>query len=145
MKKELEIDCVSELLHTVSEDMKGDAYLAEIIFKDNIIVTKESFPTAENNPKNLVLKAGQHSTLCEDGVTLRALITGYPVIIRNKNGEAHSIRVDIIPLLTVSEDKMQAMITLDPPLQEHRHLTRKLSKPFYNKRGSPMASTRLGF
>jgi len=115
MKEDLEIHFISELLHTVSEDTRSETHTAEIIFKDQILVSKSAFASTESNHKRLVLTAGRHSALSEDGNALISLTTGYPLIIRNNSGEAPSIQVDIIPLLAVSEDNMLAMLTLYPP------------------------------
>lgn len=115
MNEKAQIHFVSELTDTVSEDTNPAVYTAELIFKDQILVTKEPSAGAESTATKLLLKAGQHSALSTDGATLTALITGYPVIIRNKSDEPPSLQVDIFPLLSISEDTMQVLLTLYPP------------------------------
>lgn len=83
-----------------------------------LINPEEIYPT-----KPLELINGKHTLLSEDQNTLLAEIDGYPVISRKSTHEIDLIAASMIPLLSLSEDKMQADITLFPPVDGCQELT----------------------
>ena len=135
MEKQLKIHFVSELPHEPSDEASGELGKAEIILKDQVVLSKESSSATENKPQTQVLKAGENTALSEDGTTVTALIAGYPLLIRNESGEAPSLQVDIVPLLSVSEDNMQAMLTLYPPPAGTLILDEKTLKTILHQEG----------
>jgi hypothetical protein len=90
MKQDLKIHFVSELLHTVQEEIASEVYTAELILKNQILVSKNPPGMTDgdesNNLKQVELIPGQHSALSEDGAALRAMVTGYP-FMQNKGSD----------------------------------------------------------
>ncbi len=65
--------------------------------------------------KPLELVTGKHTLLSDDKLSIIAAIDGYPTVSRKSSKDIDLIMVTIIPLITLSEDRMEAVITLYPP------------------------------
>lgn len=123
MEDLLKIHFVSGLLQTVAGETTSMVYTSEIIIKGQILISKAPVTgTAERaeidesgSQKKIELVPGQHTALSEDGNALIALCTGYPQIHQTRDGGLISVQVDMVPLLQISEDNMQVLLTLYPP------------------------------
>lgn len=124
MKDALNIHYKSEILYEDGQDATSGVYTAEIIHKDQILISKNSAkPTAGQN--HLELLPGAYTALTEDGTAIKALVTGYPHLERYQTDGSQSVQVDMIPLLQIAEDNMQASLTLYPVLSDMPALSQK--------------------
>ena len=141
MKYTLKINFISELLQTIQGELSSEVQTAEIVLKDQILVSRSLSDTSESdgagNFKIIELLAGENCALSEDGNALIALISGYPFLEKSQNDRSLSVKVNIIPLIHVSTDNMEATLTLypaltnQPPLQ-HEQLQLILQKEGIN-------------
>lgn len=120
MKQALNTYFVSELLHTIQDEGAPEVYTTEIILKDQVLVSIIA-PSRIGDDKStdqskFQLIPGENTVLSEDGNALIALVTGYPFMERNQNDHSLSVQVNMIPLVHVSADNMQALLTLYPAL-----------------------------
>ncbi len=123
MKDALKVHYQSGILHEVEQETTSGVYTAEIIHKDQILISKIQANAAAGTegqknaePKHLELLPGAYSEMSEDGSALKALITGYPHLEQKMTGGSLSVKVDIVPLVYIAEDNMQALLTLYPAL-----------------------------
>ena len=65
------------------------------------------------------VRAGENVRTGEGGGHLIAEVSGYPVIDRSVKGSVEQLTVGIEPLITVTPDKMLALLHLRPPPQGH--------------------------
>lgn len=67
-------------------------------------------------PPNIqVVRPGEHVSLNERTQQIVAQASGYPVIVRTTKGLIEQLTVSIEPLITVTPDKMLALLHLKPP------------------------------
>ncbi len=122
MKQALNINFASEILQTIQGELSSEVYTAEIIIKDQILVSRILPETSEGDEtstlKKIELLSGENSSLSENGNALIALVTGYPFMEQSQNESASSVKVNIIPLIQVSADNMEATLTLYPALTD---------------------------
>ena len=122
MKDALNIHFKSEILYEDGNDTSSGVYTAEIIIKDQILVSIS--PTAATSGQtNHKLLPGAYTALTEDGTAIKALVTGYPQLERSQTASSQSIQVNMVPLLHIAEDNMQALLTLYPRLSDTQALT----------------------
>ncbi len=86
-------------------------------------------------PKPFELVNGKHTHLSEDKTTLLSEVDGYPIISQKIIREVELISVSMIPLLSLSEDKMQAKITLFPPVVNCLELTGQILFDILTEKG----------
>lgn len=84
--------------------------LSELVNQNKTLVALP--PDCSELSTNLI--AGENCRLSEDGKTVTAVVTGYPSLHKNTTDENTIVRVEVIPLITVSDDKMSATLTLYP-------------------------------
>ncbi len=118
MKQSFKIHFSSELLSTVQNEAIPETYTAEVIRKNQILVSRETATTPNDaesgNSREVELIAGEHTALSDDGNAIYSLIAGYPLLERRQKGGALSLQVKMTPLVQIQEDKMQASLTLYP-------------------------------
>ncbi|HID69759.1 MAG TPA: DUF342 domain-containing protein [Desulfobacterales bacterium] len=85
--------------------------------------------------KPFELMNGEHTLLSEDKKTLLTEVDGYPVLSQKTTREVDLIAVSMIPLLSLSEDKMQADISLFPPVNDCPELTGKILFDILTEKG----------
>ncbi|MBL4901256.1 MAG: DUF342 domain-containing protein [Desulfocapsa sp.] len=82
---------------------------------------------SETPPTNQTeLLHGKHTLLSTDKNTLLADIDGYPLLLKETGSKGDRILVEIVPLVSISDDKMRAGITLYPPVSACPELTGEL-------------------
>ena len=94
---------------TVSELVKKGFCLAN--YPDFAKYAKKGF---EKSP----LQAGSNTEFSKDGHSLLACVTGYPKIetMKQKDDEVPTLVISIEPLVQISPDKMQATLSIHPPI-----------------------------
>lgn len=81
-------------------------------------------PPADRIPQRpLELVAGKHTLLTDDKLTICSGIDGYPQVSSKTSKEIDLIMITMIPLVTISKDKMDAQLTIYPPLSDTPGLT----------------------
>jgi uncharacterized protein len=66
--------------------------------------------------KSVILLPGQHTALSATGDSLLATVAGYPKSAYNHAEGKDSMTISLTPLVCVSHDKMEALLTLYPPM-----------------------------
>ena len=67
-------------------------------------------------PAGITLQPGKHTSLSENGTSLIADISGYPVLSQTSKDQITVYRVDVTPIIEISADQMLASLTLLPAL-----------------------------
>ena len=98
-----------------------------------LVLLKNPGDISPQKPFELV--NGKHTLLSEDKTTLLSEVDGYPVLSQKITPEVGLIAVRMIPLLSLSEDKMQADITLFPPVVDCPELTAQTLFDILTKKG----------
>ena len=124
MKDALNIHFKSEILYEDDKDTTSGVYTAEIVLKDQILISKSPDATTTGHT-HFELLPGAYSELTEDGTAIKSLVTGYPHLERSQTGNSQSIQVNMVPLLHIAENNMQALLTLYPRLSDMSALTQK--------------------
>ena len=126
MKQSLRIHFISEIFQMVEEGVASEQYTAEVIFKNQVVVSKEVSEIDDNDrsatAKQIELIPGNNTALSEDGKAIKALVTGYPFMEQRQSGKVLSVQVDMIPLVHVQADRMRASLTLYPALSDRQVL-----------------------
>ncbi len=69
----------------------------------------------KGNQLTIKLIPGENTTLSEDGKHLLAAVTGYPTVSMQQYEKVCVVKVDMVPLISVSRDMMKAVMTFFPP------------------------------
>ncbi len=88
----------------------------ELVRKDQALITL-IIPSGDAPEKPFELIHGKHTRISSDKKSLLAEIDGYPVLSQKTDKEVEILLVEIIPLVSISHDTMQAKITLYPPVR----------------------------
>jgi len=97
----------------------------ELMRKDQPLV--QLVPSKETTSANTTeLIFGKNTRLSDDKRTLLADLDGYPILSQKTCEKVDVILVEIIPLVTISGDEMQALITLYPPISDCPELSGEL-------------------
>lgn len=89
--------------------------ISELVRRNQAIVQlTETSQTPVTTTTELVY--GKNTRLSEDQRTLLANVDGYPVLSKKTSKKITVILVEIIPLVAISKDKMEASLTLYPPV-----------------------------
>lgn len=103
----------------------GDDYTTDKVAVTELVranATLASYENAENYLKKgyeiAPVEPGEHAELGEDGESIIATVAGYPKVVkRNFKGTPELLSIiSIEPIITVSKDKMKAVISLHPPI-----------------------------
>lgn len=94
----------------------------ELLRQDQPLV-KLVEPTKGSPDHPVRLLSGTHTVLSENNDTLLAAVDGYPSLSRVKGGDAETLSVSMTPLLSITDDKMEASITLYPTVSGCSELT----------------------
>ena len=124
------------------EEKSTSPLIAEILFRTETLLNKKSPPAQvielmrkgvqlvrlqepeKKNPPLLFtrLKAGEHTSLSSDKKTLIAEIDGYPQLSREKDKNGEIITITMIPIISLENDKMEAVVNLYPPVSSFPEL-----------------------
>lgn len=104
---------------------KGDTaekiIISELVKKDQALLSFTDFEEyAEKGFEKSPVRSGRNTHFSDDENTLFADIIGYPRIdiMEPEEGDEPILLVSIIPLVRVSLDKMEATLTLHPPIPD---------------------------
>lgn len=105
-----------ESVETV-ELVKTGQLLATLTSDTSTQPTDDTLSQPKKPPaKRVLLLAGLHTQLSTTGDSLLATVAGYPQITKKHNDTEESLTISITPLVTISPDQMEAVLTLFPPL-----------------------------
>ncbi len=90
----------------------------ELVRREHPIVTLLHASPEPAKKHSCHLRCGSRTRLADDEQTLIAETDGYPLVSRKTQGDSEEITVSIAPLLTVADDKMEAFVTLYPPVAD---------------------------
>ncbi len=110
---------------SVTDSSNNSFQTMELVRKDQALVqlTDPSGPLP-TNPTELI--HGKHTRLSADKNTLLADIDGYPLLSKKRSSKGNLILVEILPLVSIADDKMRASITLYPPVRGCPELSSEL-------------------
>ena len=102
--------------HHVEEEGTALEHVATQLVQKGQQLVSLSPQEGSNSAKGPVVRLvpGEHTVLSSDGHALVADTTGFPWATETQSGSERRISVTITPLVTISEDKMFAHITLYP-------------------------------
>ncbi len=93
----------------------------ELVRKDQTLIQlTEQSQDPPTIPSELV--HGKHTRLSKDKNTLLANIDGYPQLSQKTSNKVNVILVEVIPLVSISKDIMEASVTLFPPVGDSPEL-----------------------
>jgi uncharacterized protein len=98
----------------------------ELVRKDQPLVQLLPPPAGDPQPRPSELVPGKHTRLSDDKCSLLAEIDGYPMLSKKASKGFDLIMISLIPLVSFSEDKMQAAVSLYPPVSNCPELTGEL-------------------
>lgn len=87
----------------------------ELVRKSQALVQLKETSQAPAMPTTKLVY-GKNTRLSEDKRTLWANVDGYPKLSKKTNKNITVLLVEIIPLVSISKDKMEATLTLYPPV-----------------------------
>lgn len=108
MKQPFTLHFISERLQTTEDGPASEEYTSEVIIKNQKLISKDS---SDNTTE---LLPGANTVLSEDGNAIVSLVTGYPFIENEQNGQPLSAQVHMVPLVHIQPDKMRASLALYP-------------------------------
>lgn len=89
----------------------------EKVLSGEIVLTGQTLLslTDENESSGITLEAGEHTEMSADGCELLSCCYGYPKVTSKITAGYSVASVDIVPLVEIAEDGMEARINLFPP------------------------------
>jgi len=122
------MNLIPTILYQTEEitDAEGCSFQTiELVRKDQALVQlTEPVKIQPGHPTELV--HGKNTRLSKDKNTLLANIDGYPQLSQRTSNDITVILVEIIPLVSISKDEMEATITLYPPVKGSLELNETL-------------------
>lgn len=97
----------------------------ELVRKNQPLVRLKP-PGKDRPPRPTELVTGNHTTLSSDKNSLLAKIDGYPLLSIKTAKNIDLVMIDIVPLVTLSDDNMQASVRLYPPVSSCSELSSDL-------------------
>lgn len=94
----------------------------ELVRKNTPLVTLRE-ATKGLPQQSIRLLNGEHTVLSENNDSLLAAVDGYPFLSRKKGADGETLSVSMVPLITTTDDKMEAFITLYPSVAGSSALT----------------------
>jgi uncharacterized protein (DUF342 family) len=110
---------------TVTDKDSNSFQTMELVRKNQPLVQLTPPPAGTPLPKPSELVAGKHTLLSDDKNSLLAEINGYPLLSKKTSKGTDLIMISLVPLVSISEDKMQATVSLYPPVSNCLELTSK--------------------
>lgn len=110
---------------TVTDKDNSSFQTIELVRKNQPLVLLRA-PSGSPPPRPTELVTGKHTLLSKDKNSLLAEIDGYPLLSKKTGKDLDIITIDIVPLITLSDDKMQASICLYPPVSTCSELSSDL-------------------
>jgi uncharacterized protein (DUF342 family) len=100
---------------SITDAQNGSCKTIELVRKNQVLVqlTETAQAPATTNTE---LVYGKNTRLSKDKRTLLAIIDGYPKLSKKRSNKIAVLLVEVIPLVTLSKDKMEATLTLYPPV-----------------------------
>jgi len=100
----------------IVELVRRGQILANLVKVDNSPSTGTESHEKRQLAKSVILLPGQHTVLSVTGDSLLATVAGYPKSQHNHTETEDTLIISLTPLVTISHDKMEASLTLYPPL-----------------------------
>jgi len=98
----------------IGELVKRGQVVASLVQNDPLALTS---PAAKIRPaKPVILVAGPYTELSAVGDSLSATTAGYPRVVKERGADQETLTISIVPLICISDDRMEAGLTLYPPL-----------------------------
>ncbi len=119
-RKKIEVDETTSISEFVQIIQRGKVLVSRPVEK---ATATEKASGQEKSPQ-FQLIAGDNVELSPDGRLLTSTITGFPHISIKKNGNKNHLRVEVTPLIWVSEDKMQVLLNLFPSVEGERRISK---------------------
>jgi uncharacterized protein len=111
---------------TVTDKERHSFQTTELVRKDQPLVQLIQPPAGKPPPRPSELVTGDHTRLSDDKVSLLAEVDGYPLLSQKTSKGIDLVMISLLPLVSISEDKMQASICLYPPVSNGPELTGNL-------------------
>jgi len=100
----------------IIELVRRGQVLANLVQTDNPPSSGKESHEKAHPPRSVILLPGQHTALSVTGDSLLASVAGYPKSLSHHTENEDTLTISMIPLVSVSHDKMEASLTLYPPL-----------------------------
>jgi uncharacterized protein (DUF342 family) len=104
----------SQTITTTVDGVACELVTAELVKKNQSLISQQS----DHSLPSITLQPGKYTFLAEDGKSLIAEISGYPVLSQTSKDNTSVYRVDITPIIEISADQMLASLTLFPALPD---------------------------
>ncbi len=120
-KKNIPVDIhiLSEMLTIQEGEGARDLEISQLVRSGGLVVSinpGDGTSTVKQNPNLIHLAAAKNCELSVGGQSILSTVTGYPHIeLKDEEGQQLVI-VSVIPMVTVTEDRMKAAVTLHPPV-----------------------------
>ncbi len=99
-----------------STDDRPALETVELVRQEQALVKLLQTSSESADDTSCRLVCGARTRLADNGMTLIAETNGYPLLSRKTRDNKEEITVSIVPLLFVTDDKMEALVTLYPPV-----------------------------
>jgi len=100
----------------IIELVRRGQILANLVQTDNPPSSGKDSHEKAHPARSVILLPGQHTALSVTGDSLLASVAGYPRSLPNHTENEDTLTISMIPLVSISQDKMEASLTLYPPL-----------------------------
>lgn len=113
------------LFHTETVTGKDNSSFQtmELVRTDQPLVRLIPPPAGNPSPRPSELVTGKHTLLSDDKSSLLAEVDGYPLLSKKTNKGIDLIMISLVPIVSISEDKMEATVNLYPPVSNCPELT----------------------
>jgi uncharacterized protein len=100
----------SQIISTMVDNVSTEIAVSELVRQNQILLT-----VAQGDPNSSVsLVAGSNCFLSDNGLSVIAEVSGYPALSKRTQGKETVVEVVITPVITITDDKMLATLTLYP-------------------------------
>lgn len=100
----------------IIELVRRGQVLANLVQTDNPPSSGKESHEKAHPARSVILLPGQHTALSVTGDSLLASVAGYPKSLSHHTENEDTLTISMIPLVSISHDKMEASLTLYPPL-----------------------------
>ena len=102
----------SQTISTTGETFSELLVITEMVRTNQVLVSRAEKPPAPST----TLIAGDNCSLSDDSTTVTAQISGYPNISQSSTNGIINIKIEVLPVINVADDKMLATLSLYPHL-----------------------------
>jgi uncharacterized protein (DUF342 family) len=102
----------SQTITTMVDGLACELVISELMTKNQPLIGLQPGQL----PADITFQPGKHTSLSEDGTSLIADISGYPILSQTSKDNITVYRVNITPIIEISADQMLASLTLLPAL-----------------------------